>query len=194
MRTRLVLTSAVAALSLLALAACGTGGGGGSTADPGTGAAGGLADCLAGSWELDGQNNADQMQAYFTANGTPVTATSVDGGVTLDVTGADMTYRSDITYTMTASLSSGLDMVIAQQQSGTSSGQWSATGDSVVYSNWSDGITITNTVSIGGQTADMPLEIPASTGGGVPMTTTCDGDTLTTHPDASPFTSVWHRS
>jgi hypothetical protein len=194
MRNRLVLTVGLAAASLLVLAGCGTGGsGGGGTSGASGGGAGGLADCMAGTWHLDGQNNADQMQAYFTDHGTPVTSTTVDGDVTLNVTGTDMTYTSAITYTMKAALSSGLEMEIAQNQAGTSSGQWSATGSSVVYSNWSDGITITNTVSIGGQNAAMPLEIPASTGGGVPMTTTCDGDTLTTHPDVSPFTSVWSR-
>ncbi|MEO5535407.1 MAG: hypothetical protein ABIR17_09795 [Pseudolysinimonas sp.] len=196
MRNRLLLAAGLAAASLLVLAGCGAGGSGGGGDTPGAsggGSGSGLVTCLAGTWKLDGQNNADQMQAYFTDHGTPVTSTTVDGDVTLTVTGANMTYTSAITYTMTASLSDGLDMVIAQNQAGTSSGRWSATESSVVYSNWSDGITITNSVSIGGQNADMPLAIPASGDDGVPMTTTCNGDTLTTHPDASPFTSVWTR-
>jgi len=35
--------------------------------------------------------------------------------------------------------------------------------------------------------------MPGDTGEGVAMQTSCEGDTLTTQPDASPFTSTWVR-
>lgn len=200
MRRHLV-TTGLAAATLLTLTACfggtGDGGSGGSGGDgeAGDGGAGGVstADCLDGSWDLDTADLATQLQQYFVDNGTPVTSTVPAGGVTLEVDGGSMTYDSAVTYTMTADLSGGLQMVIVQEQTGVSSGDWAVDGDSVVFSDWTNGITVNNTVTIGGESADVPIELPADGGAGVPMTVTCSGDTLTTKPDASPFTSSWAR-
>lgn len=198
---RLTITTGLAVGSLFVLTGCF--GGSGGSGDPGAGSDDGSADggsggvstaeCLVGSWDLDTVDLAAQLQQYFVDNGTPVTSTETAGAVTLDVDGETMTYDSTVSYTMTAELDGGLQMLIAQSQTGTSSGDWSVDGDSVVFSNWTNGITIDNTVSINGTASDMPIEMPADTGGGVPMTVTCSGDTLTTQPDASPFTSTWAR-
>jgi hypothetical protein len=198
---RLFVTTGLAAATLLVLTGCFPGSGGpgdsGSGGDGGSadGGSGGVstADCLAGSWDLDTADLAAQLQEYFVANGTPVTSTETSGAVTLDVDGDSMTYDSTVSYTMTAELDGGLQMVIVQSQTGSSSGDWSVDGDSVVFSNWTNGITIDNTVSINGTASDIPIEMPSDAGGGVPMTVTCSGDTLTTKPDVSPFTSTWAR-
>lgn len=199
MRTRLALTTGLAALSLFALAACtspGSGDGGdgdGTGTDPDGAGSGGIAGCLIGTWDLDGQNNADQMQEFFVANGTPVTSTETSGTVQLTVDESTMTYVSDISYVMTAQLDAGLEMIISQLQAGESSGSWSVEGDEVVFADWVNGITVDNSVTIGGQSSSMAIEIPADAGAGVAMEVVCDGDTLSTHPLESPFTNLWTR-
>lgn len=199
MRTRLALTTGLAALSLFALAACtspgpGDGGDGdGAGTDPDGAGSGGIAGCLVGTWDLDGQNNADQIQEFFVANGTPVTSTETSGTVLLTVDESTMTYVSDISYVMTAPLDAGLEMIISQLQAGESSGSWSVEGDEVVFADWVNGITVDNTVTIGGQASSMAIDIPADSGAGVAMEVVCDGDTLSTHPLESPFTNLWTR-
>lgn len=201
MRTRHVLGTGLAALTLLALAACTTSpGGAGSTdgdsdTDGGsTGAGGGTtAECLQGSWELDGQRQLEQLQENFNATGMNTTATLVEGGVTLTVDGDTMTYDSNITYTMTAELSNGLQMQVVQTQFGVSEGRWSEAGDQVVFRDWTNGIQIENTISVAGETTDMPITLPADTGTGVGMSVTCSGAALQTKAAESPFTNYWER-
>jgi hypothetical protein len=199
MRTRFALTAGLAGVSLLALAACSTpgsgdGGDGTGTGPDEPGAAGGIAGCLVGTWDLDGQNNADQIQAFFVENGTPVSSTETSGTVHLTVDETTMTYVSDISYVMTAELDAGLEMIISQLQAGESSGNWTVEGDEVVFADWVNGITVDNSVTIGGKTQEMSLDIPADAGGGVAMEVVCEGDTLSTHPLESPFTNLWTRA
>jgi hypothetical protein len=200
MRNRTVVTTGLATLSLLALVACtapGSGDGGdgsGSDPDGSSGSSGGISECLVGNWDLDGQHNADQIQALMVENGTPVTSTETSGTVHLIVDGTTMTYVSDISYVMTAQLDAGLEMIVSQLQAGESSGSWSAEGDEVVFADWVNGITVTTSVTIGGATSSTPIDIPADTGGGVAMEVVCDGDTLSTHPLESPFTNLWTRA
>jgi hypothetical protein len=200
MRNRHVVTTGLATLSLLALVACtapgsGDGGdGGGTDPDVPEGSTGGILECIDGTWNLDGQHNADQIHALMLENGTPVTSTETSGTVHLIVDGSTMTYVSDISYVMTAALDGGLEMIVSQLQAGESSGSWSAEGDEVVFADWVNGITVTTSVTIGGATSSTPIEIPADTGGGVAMEVVCDGDTLSTHPLESPFTNLWTRA
>jgi hypothetical protein len=199
MRTRFALTAGLAGVSLLALAACSTpgsgdGGDGTGTGPDEPGGSGGIAGCLVGTWDLDGQNNADQIQAFFVENGTPVSSTETSGTVHLTVDETTMTYVSDISYVMTAELDAGLEMIISQLQAGESSGNWTVEGDEVVFADWVNGITVDNSVTIGGKTQEMSLDIPADAGGGVAMEVVCEGDTLSTHPLESPFTNLWTRA
>lgn len=200
MRTRLALTTGLASLSLFALIACtapGSGDAGDGTEtepDGSSGSSGGVAECLAGTWDLDGQHNADQIHALMVENGTPVTSTETSGTVHLIVDGSTMTYVSDISYVMTAQLDAGLEMIVSQLQAGESSGSWAAEGDEVVFADWVNGITVTTSVTIGGATSSTPIDIPADTGAGVAMEVVCDGDTLSTHPLESPFTNLWTRA
>jgi hypothetical protein len=198
MRNRHVVTTGLATLSLLALVACTTpgSGDGGDGTDPETpeGSTGGILECIDGTWDLDGQHNADQIQALMLENGTPVTSTETSGTVHLIVDESTMTYVSDISYVMTAELDAGLEMIVSQLQAGESSGSWSAEGDEIVFADWVNGITVTTSVTIGGATSSTPIEIPADTGGGVAMEVVCDGDTLSTHPLESPFTNLWTRA
>lgn len=196
MRTRLALTTGLVAVSLLALAACTAPGpvdGAVGTGAPGAGgASAGVAGCLEGTWEADTADMATQLQENFNANGGAITSTSAEGGITLDVAGDEMSYDSNVTFTMIAD-ADGLEMQVVQDQIGVSTGRWEVDGEEVVFTDWETGIVVTNTITIAGQSAGESTEIPASDGAGVPMTVVCDGDTLTTKPDASPFTTTWAR-
>jgi hypothetical protein len=198
---RLTVTTGLAAATLLVLTGCfgGTGGtgddgtGSGSSDGPDLGGAGSIADCLDGTWNLDEQALAQDLGENLSQGGTiDVVSSEATGDVQLLVAGEEMTYVSDVTYTITVDMSEGLTMVVTQNQAGESSGRWSIDGDQVVFEDWVSGITITNDISINGQSSSAESPLP-TTGDGVPMAVTCDGDTLTTHPDASPFTSVWSR-
>lgn len=195
--SRLTLATGLAALSLITLGACaapgsGDGGGDGTGPDGSSGGSGGLAGCIEGSWAADLDDLAAQLQAYLVANGTPVVSTESEGTSTLDVAGDTMTYDSDVTFTMVAD-ADGLEMMIEQDQVGVSSGSWATDGDAIVYSDWTTGVEITTTITIGGTSAGSPTVVPGDSGEGMQVATTCDGDTLTTQPDGSPFTTTWSR-
>jgi hypothetical protein len=198
---RLALVTGLAAASLLVLTGCF--GGTGATGGTGTGGAGdegssgsesggsgGLADCLQGSWDLDEQDLARQL-AESMSGGVTVLSSEASGGVHMTVDGDQMRYVSDVTFTMTVDGGDGLILINNQLQAGESSGTFSTEGDTIVFSEWTGGITITNTVTVEGQESTTTSELPAE--GGVPMEITCDGDLLSTNPDASPYTSVWSR-
>lgn len=201
MRTRLTLIPALAVAAVLALAGCAPG-----TTDTGTpdgtsseapsetdgGAAGTVGECLLGTWEIDGQRNAEQLVESFAANGSAITEAAAAGTVTLTVDASTMTYDSDITYTMSGDLG-GLELIVEQNQAGVSSGSWTEADGEVTFSDWNQGIVVSNTVTVGGTASEFPLELPQDTGAGVPMAVTCSGDSLETTPDASPFTGYWSR-
>jgi len=204
MRTRLTLTTGLAAATLLVLTGCfggsaGTGGTDGSGADGegssgpdgGTGGSGGLAECLQGSWDLDEQDLARQL-AESMSGGVTVLSSEASGGVHLTVDGDQMRYVSDVTYTMTIDGGDGLILINNQLQAGESSGTWSVEDDMVVFSEWTTGITITNTVTIEGQSSTTTSELPQGEEG-APTDLTCDGDLLTSKPAASPYTAVYTR-
>lgn len=109
----------------------------------------------------------------------------------MTVDGDQMRYVSDVTFTMTVDGGDGLILINNQLQAGESSGTFTTEGDTIVFSEWNGGITITNTVTVDGQESTTTSELPAE--GGVPMEITCDGDLMSTNPDASPYTSVWSR-
>lgn len=198
---RLIPITGLAAATLLMLTGCfgGTGGTGG-TGTEGTGGdgssgsegggSGGLAECLQGSWDLDEQDLARQL-AESMSGGVTVLSSEASGGVHMTVDGDQMRYVSDVTFTMTVDGGDGLILINNQLQAGESSGTFTTEGDTIVFSEWNGGITITNTVTVDGQESTTTSELPAE--GGVPMEITCDGDLMSTNPDASPYTSVWSR-
>lgn len=199
MRTsRVTVATGLSALFLFALTACAPGAGGDGSGGDGTdpegssGAPVALGDCMLGSWEADLDDLAQQLQAYFVANGTPVTSIDSAGSYSLDVDSESMTYTSAAHFTAVAD-SNGVAMVIEQDQTGVSAGHWSVVGDSVVYSDWENNIEITTTITMSGQSSDAPITVPADGGDGLEVATTCHGDTLTTAPAASPFTTTWVR-
>lgn len=200
MRKRFVVTVGLAALSLFTLAACAPGTGVPTAGDPdatesgGSGgiAPSGFAGCIEGAWQLDVDDVATQLQAMLEANGTPITTSVADGGVTLTVSGDEMIYDSDVTYTMSGD-AEGLSMVIAQTHEGVSTGRWAEEGGNLVFSDWENAVRIINTVTIAG-VAGEPTVVPGGIDNSVVMAATCEGDTLVTQPEGNPYISTWARA
>lgn len=189
------LASALTAAALVALTACSPGGGAGGGSGGGDGGSGdgsALADCLEGVWALDTDALVSQLADFMGENGLVIADASSDGTVTLSLEDGQAIYDSDVTYTLVANFGD-LPVTIAQTQSGQSSGSWTVDGGEVLYDGWVAGIEFDTQVSMDGEAANLPIEIPDTTGGGVATATTCEGDTLQTLPEGSPFTSTWSR-
>jgi hypothetical protein len=136
------------------------------------------------------------MLQYLIAKGSPVTSSRADGPVELQIHGdGSMTYRTGVNYEFTADVS-GIGMTITQAQTGDSFGEWGWSGSSnsiMSFSGWTNNITITNAVEIGGQAANFPITLPDGGPGSGPLAVTCSPHLLTTKADASPFTLSWTR-
>lgn len=182
-----------------------TGGGGpGSTPDPdgsaaGDDLAGGAIGCLSGKdWHLDVGDAATQIGDYLGDNGLNVTGSvgTGDQSFRFEEDGA-ATSSTDLTYTITIDMGDGLTMVMAQHHVGTPGGEWAWNGDAdstLVFNNWDGDYTVTTDLTINGQAA--PSSVSPPTGGldGQAMTVSCDGDTLHTQAEGSPFAQTWHAS
>lgn len=189
---------ALSTVAVLGVAGCTTGSGSpiagpDADADSDDSAAVSLSECLIGEWSGDVVDLGEQLLSFFAQNGSPVTDVTSTGSIVLAVDATSMTYTSDVTHQMTATLDDDMEMVLTQTQIGVSSGDWAAEGGTIAYSNWTEGIEIESSVTIGGVDSGVPIEIPAGDSSEIPVTTTCDGDVLTTHPEGTPFTTTWVR-
>lgn len=208
---------AVTFAAVVALAGCtpdgsggdeGSGGGegrGGASADPGAGAALGpvLTDCVNGDWHADLTDLASQLGAQLAAGGLTVTGSSATGTQDLSIDGEGfLGFANAMTFTIAVDMSNGLVMTVDQAHSGQIGADWAWDGGStaddqhgvMVFDNFNDSAyTVTTTIAINGQASDSSIPIPSTAAGNVPIEVSCTGDTLTTHPQASPFTTTWHR-
>jgi len=208
MNSRLASLILVPVAIVMALTACTTGGsgsggsggsggtGGSGSGSSGSSAHGGDTRCVTGTWDLDVQGTGDQMLTYLTGKGVPVTSVAGTGPITLDVTGdGNMTYTTGATYVINAQVND-LPMVITQVQSGASHGHWAWASGRVLtmdFSGWVNAITFTSTVTVGGQVANIPFDVPNEGPGSTPLAVQCTARTLTLTTLASPFTLKFSR-
>lgn len=197
MNSRLAAFVVVPAGLLLALTACTTGPGGSGGAGPTSSSVHGSdTRCVIGTWDLDVQGTGDQMLAYLSAKGIPITSVTGTGPITLDVAGdGSMTYTTGATYVISAQVSN-LPMVITQVQSGASHGRWTWASGSVLtmdFSNWVNAITFATTVTVGGRAANIPFEVPNQGPGSTPLAVHCTARSMTLKADASPFVLTFSR-
>lgn len=179
-----------------------TGGGGGATPEPGGSAAGdelegGSTACLIDKeWHLDVADAATKLGAYLTTNGLNVTSATGAGdqSFVFDQEGYAGS-ATDLTYTLVVDMGDGLVMTMAQHHQGNPGGNWAWDGEAesaVVFEGWENDYTVTTDVSINGTAAPSSVAPPASGLDGQSMTVSCDGDTLETQAEGSPFVQVWH--
>jgi hypothetical protein len=204
-RTATALTALPFAL-LLALTACtppggtsGSGSGSESSGDEETGG-GAPTECVSGDWSADLQDLADQMLAQLQSGGSGMfTSATASGSQTLAIDQAGfLGFANDMAFVVTAEIGDGLVMTLTQTHAGGVGADWAWTGDLdtnvMVFENFNDSeYVITNVVDINGTASDMTFPPPDMAAGNVPLTVTCSGDTMTTHPEGSPFTTTWHR-
>ena len=185
--------------AVLALAGCSLGGGSGSSgstaaASGGGSGGGGSTPCELGSWNADLADLATQLGANLgthlhvtssTATGSQKLTLSADGKLVFD---------NAMSFDITVD-ENGLPVEIKQDHTGAVNADYAIAGGELTFSNF-DGASyvIHNTMTVNGQSSGADTGLPTAGASNVPMAITCSGDTLTTHPDGSPFTTTWHRA
>ncbi|HWH27184.1 MAG TPA: hypothetical protein VNT53_11130 [Pseudolysinimonas sp.] len=184
----------VPAMLLLALAACDPGSTPGSTP---TAAAPVLtgARCLPGEWTADLDDLATQMAAYFEEKGTGQdlvgTATGIEHAKFTADRKATATDNATLVFTGTRN---GSPLTITTVRAGGFTSDWTLTGHTFMFSNFSaPNYSITTTVDINGTSTTLPTSQTEAARDNVAITTTCTGDVLVQKPEDSPFTTTWHR-
>jgi hypothetical protein len=210
MSRRTLATAAIfPAVLLFALTACsppgsgsgvGLGSGSGSSDDPASGEGGEQnTACVSGDWSADLQNLADQLLEQMTTAGSPIQSVTASGTQELAIDQAGfLGFGNAMSFVTIAALGDGIVMTMTQTHSGSVGADWAWNGDVdgsvMIFDNFNNAdYVITNVVDINGTVADAPFPPPDFSAGNVPLTVTCSGDVLTTHPEGSPFTTTWHR-
>ena len=200
-RSALLALPAVLAASLLA--GCTPGGGGdGGSGDGGAGdggltpGAGTANECIGRTWQLDINDQAQQLGQSLADSGLTVVSSTAEGVVFMDIdTGGTITGHNDVTYMI--SVNDGeLDLTTVQTHSGDTSGSWywtSADNDRMTFEAWDNtGFTIQTTTIVNGTPSETSTNIPTTDMTGLEMSVSCESDTLTTQADGSPYVQHWN--
>lgn len=213
MNRRTATALAVPFLTLLALTACTPGGGSGSGDDPSTAPSDepaasddlgpALTECVDGDWSADLNDLAAQLGAHLAANGLNVVSSTASGTQDAAIDGEGyLGFGNDVTFVIAIDMGDGLVMTLTQTHTGSTGADWAWDGEApaddtsgrMVFSNFTNtGYEVHNTVAINGVASDQTFPIPEQPAGDVPLAVSCEGDTLVTKADASPFTTTWHR-
>ena len=195
---------------MLALSGCtllggGGGDGGGTPEDPSDGESvggeeleGGSTACLMDrEWNLDVADAAAQLGEQLSSSGLTVVSSTGEGSQSLwfDQEGY-VGSATSLTYTMVVNMDEGLVMTMAQHHEGAPGGQWAWEGEeesTLTFTNWEADYTVTTDTSINGTAAPTSTMPMGGLGGldGLSMTVACDGDSLTTQAEGSPFAQHW---
>jgi hypothetical protein len=159
-------------------------------------------ECLEGEWSADLDDLIGQLADQLSSTGLTVTRADASGTQTLAI-GREgvLGFDADMTFTLSADMGNGMVMTMTQVHSGQlqASWEWEGTttdsGGTIRFSDFEDsGYDVKTTVDINGRTADSPIEPPSIAAADVPTVVTCEGDTLTTQPQGTPFTTTWTRT
>ena len=190
------------AVLLVSLAGCFPTGGSGDDpeGDGGSGGddlAGGPAACIIDKdWHLDLADAATKLGDELTSKGLNVQSAVGEGDQSFHFSQEGVaTSSTNLTYTMVVDMGDGLVMTMAQHHEGSPGGNWAWDGSAdstVIFDGWSGDYTVTTDTSINGTSA--PTSTTPTGGGldGQSMTISCDGDTMQTQAEGSPFVQVWH--
>ena len=200
--------------ALFALTACTPGiGGGGSGGDPSGDSSDDpaasddlgpvLTDCVTGDWTADVNDLAAQLGANLASNGLNVVSSTASGTQDVAIDGEGfLGFGNDMTFVITIDMGDGLVMTLTQTHTGSTGADWAWDGEApaddtsgrMVFSNFTNsGYEVHSTVAINGTASEQTVPMPAQPAGDVPLAVGCEGDTMTTKADASPFTTTWHR-
>jgi hypothetical protein len=157
-------------------------------------------ECVTGEWRADLDDLVGQLAGQFSTMGLPVSASEAGGSQTLVIEqGGRLAFDNNMTLTMTMDMG-GLAMTVRQEHTGLMSAQWTwgdvaTSGGTMRFSGFDDSsYVVQTTFESDGVSVDTPLfEPPSVSAADVPTAVTCQGDTLTTHPEGTPFTTTWTR-
>ena len=190
------MTAKIAALSvpailLIALTACSPGTGGGIEGGSPT-------ECITGTWNADVDDLASQMEAYLIAKGDPIISSTASGSqqLALSEDGYAGFSSENLQFVTVSSPSEGIIVTTTQTHNGSMRADWGWDSDTVFgFSNITDEGYEIQTVSDVNGTPTPVVDTPLDGAGmsEVPLTAHCDGDTLVTKAEGSPFTTTWTR-
>lgn len=191
---------------LLSLSGCslfGIGGGSEPRDDDGSAGgeslAGGAAACIEDKdWQLDVGDQAQQLADYMTAQGLDVVGVVGTGeqGIYFDHEGIAGS-ATNLSYTITVNMSDGLVMTMVQHHEGSPGGNWQLSDDDeslVVFDGWSGDYVVTTDTTINGVAAPTSTNPMSSGLDGQSMTIACDGNTMSTQSEGSPFVQLWRAN
>lgn len=158
--------------------------------------------CLDGEWSADLDDLIGQLAEQLSSTGMTVTRAEATGSQTLAIAREGVLgFDADMTFTLAVDMGNGLVMTMTQVHTGRLQADWqwadgaTEEGGTLRFSEFEDsGYDVQTTVDINGQTAEAPIEPPSVAAADVPTVVTCDGDTLTTQPEGTPFTTTWTRT
>jgi hypothetical protein len=205
-------TALTVPLLLLALTACtpGIGGAGGdpsaaSSDEPAASDDLGpvLTDCVVGDWHADVNDLAAQLGANLASNGLNVVSSTASGTQDVAIDGEGyLGFANNMTFVITIDMGDGLVMTLTQTHTGSTGADWAWDGDApaddtsgrMVFTNFTNtDYDVHNTIAINGVASDQTFPMPEQPAGDVPLAVVCEGDTMTTKADPSPFTTTWNR-
>ena len=156
-------------------------------------------ECVDGEWSADLDDLIGQLAEQLSSTGLAVTRSEATGSQTLAI-GREgvLGFDADMTFTLAVDMGDGMVMTMTQVHTGGLQASWewagdaTATGGTIGFSDFEDsGYDVQTTVDINGQVTEAPIEPPSVAAADVPTVVTCDGDTLTTQPEGTPFTTTW---
>ncbi len=159
-------------------------------------------ECVVGQWSADLDDLIGQLADQLAASGLTVSGADATGSQTLSI-GREgvLGFDADMTFTLAVDMGGGLTMTMTQAHTGTLQASWdwtddaTAEGGTIRFSDFQDsGYAVQTTVDINGRAADAPFPPPSVAAADVPTVVACEGDTMTTHPEGSPFTTTWNRT
>lgn len=159
-------------------------------------------ECVDGDWSADLNGLIGQLADQLSASGLTVSRADATGTQTLSIAREGVLgFDADMTFVVSVDMGGGMTMSMTQVHTGTLEADWSWAGDvtdqggTVQFSNFrNSGYDVQTSFDINGQAAEAPFALPSLAAADVPTVVTCDGDTLTTQPQGTPFTTTWSRS
>ncbi|HTE62195.1 MAG TPA: hypothetical protein VK631_17715, partial [Solirubrobacteraceae bacterium] len=89
----------------------------------------------------------------------------------------------------------GIVVTMTQTHNGTMRSDWGWDSDTVFgFTNIADeGYNVETVADVNGTPTGQSIDLPLGGMSEVPITAECDGDTMITQAQGSPFTTTWHR-
>jgi len=185
----------VPAILLIALTACSPGTGGGDEGDAIEG--GSPTDCVTGLWDADTADLGVQLGEYLISKDIAIVSSTGAGSqqLSLDEQGYAGWAAEGLQFVVVTAPTEGIVVTMTQTHTGTMRSDWGWDSDTVFgFTNITDeGYNVETVADVNGTPTGQTIDLPLGGMSEVPITAECDGDTMITQAQGSPFTTTWHR-